>query len=168
MRAILLAFEEDTYPCAVPGDLLTMPPEQPMSDEVDHGRVVDAWLDRSAAGLAPEQVVELLEATLGALLARTETTLGELTLAVIADRVLHNTVERYPAFAPLTFASGKGVRCDELRAHAGAVPAGELRAGVRFVLVELLTVLGNLTAEILSPELHAELSKTTPPGDKRP
>jgi len=30
------------------------------------------------------------------------------------------------------------------------------------VLVEFLTVLGNLTAEILTPELHAELVKITP------
>lgn len=168
MRAILVAFKENTCPRAAPGDRLNMPPEQPTPDEVDHGQVVDAWLDRSATGLTPEKVVELLEAALCALLARTETTLGELTLSVIADRVLHNTVERYPAFAPLTFDPGKGVRCDALRAHAAAIPARELRAGVRFVLVELLTVLGNLTAEILSPELHAELSKTTPPGDKRP
>ena len=30
---------------------------------------------------------------------------------------------------------------------------------MRFVLVEFLTVLGNLTAEILSPALHAELAR---------
>jgi hypothetical protein len=29
------------------------------------------------------------------------------------------------------------------------------------VLVEFLTVLGNLTAELLTPELHAELSTVT-------
>jgi hypothetical protein len=39
----------------------------------------------------------------------------------------------------------------------------ELVAGIRFVLVEFLTVLGNLTAEILTSELHAELSNIVLP-----
>jgi hypothetical protein len=34
--------------------------------------------------------------------------------------------------------------------------------GIRFVLVEFLTVLGNLTAGILTAELHAELSHVEP------
>jgi len=33
--------------------------------------------------------------------------------------------------------------------------------------VELLTVLGNLTAEILTPALHAEISKVTLPDATR-
>jgi hypothetical protein len=39
----------------------------------------------------------------------------------------------------------------------------ELRRGIRFVLTEFLTVLGNLTAEILTPELHAALSNVALP-----
>jgi hypothetical protein len=34
---------------------------------------------------------------------------------------------------------------------------------MRFVLVEFLTVIGNLTAEILSPELHADLGRVAVP-----
>ena len=41
----------------------------------------------------------------------------------------------------------------------------ELVEGIRFVLVEFLTVLGNLTAEILTPELHSELSNVVLPKD---
>jgi hypothetical protein len=44
------------------------------------------------------------------------------------------------------------------------VDAIELREAIRFVLVELLTVLGNLTAEILTPALHAEISRVARPG----
>jgi hypothetical protein len=36
-----------------------------------------------------------------------------------------------------------------------------LREAIQFVLVELLTVVGNLTAEILTPALHSELSNIT-------
>jgi len=37
------------------------------------------------------------------------------------------------------------------------VQLSELRDALRFILVELLTVIGNLTAEILTPELHLEI-----------
>lgn len=147
-----------------------------MSDEIDHGQVVDAWLRRSGRDLSAEQLVQLFDVALRALLARTETTLGEVTLSAIVDRVLHNAVEGHPRFASLRFEAGKGIDCQALRAQAAAMPDGELREGARFVLAELLTVLGNLTAEILTPELHAELTKITVeapgkaslPGDTRP
>lgn len=134
-----------------------------MPDELDHAAVVDAWLHWSPKDHPPEQLVQRLDAALRALLGRTETTLGDVTLAAIVDRVLHNTVESHPRFASLRFEPGKGVECQGLRAQADAMRDGELREGIRFVIVELLRVLGNLTAEILTPELHAELSK--PPMD---
>ena len=40
--------------------------------------------------------------------------------------------------------------------------ASPIVAAIRFVLVEFLTVLGNLTAQILTSALHAELSKGHP------
>jgi len=133
--------------------------EGSMSDEIDHVAFVDAWLDRSAKDASPEQLVQLLDAALRGLLGRTETTLGEVTLSAIADRVLHNTTERFAGFATLRFNGGEGVNCQQLAAQARSLHKGELRDGVRFLIVELLSVLGNLTAEILTPELHAELSK---------
>ncbi|HZU97445.1 MAG TPA: hypothetical protein VFF73_12165, partial [Planctomycetota bacterium] len=38
----------------------------------------------------------------------------------------------------------------------------------RFVLVELLTVLGNLTDDIITPALHSALSKVAITGEKNP
>lgn len=43
------------------------------------------------------------------------------------------------------------------------VQESTLIAGTRFVLVEFLTVLGNLTADILTPELHEELARVHRP-----
>ena len=90
--------------------------------------------------------------------ARTTTTLGDVTLTAIAERVLYNAAQAFPLFASLKVEPSVGVPFRELRERLGSVPDAELIAGSRFVLVQFLTVLGNLTAEILTPELHAALS----------
>jgi hypothetical protein len=122
---------------------------------------VDAWLDHAAGRLPPAALVRLFQAALPALWACTETTLGEVTLSAIAERVLLNASERYPLFASLTVEPGGGLQCRELGEQVRSGQGEQLLEGIRYVLVELLTVLGNLTAEILTPELHAALSSVT-------
>jgi len=128
---------------------------------------VDTWLERSAAGLAPDALLRLLEAALDAVWIRTKTTLGEVTLTAIAERVLHNASEQFSLLWSLKIEPTTGIQCRELSDRIGSVEPAELREAIRFVLVELLTVLGNLTAEILTPALHAEISKVTLPDTTR-
>jgi hypothetical protein len=128
-----------------------------------HVACVDAWLERAGAGLSPDALLRLFEAAIGALWLRTTVTLGEVTLTAIAERVLHNASETFPLFASLQVEPAGGIPIHTLRERIGSSRDKELIAGVRFVLVELLTVLGNLTAEILTPELHAELSNVALP-----
>ena len=99
------------------------------------------------------------EAALHGLWTRLDPTLGEVTLSAIAERVLHNAAEKYPFFAALEIELPTGIKNAEKREQIGDVKDTELLAGMRFVVIELLTLLGNLTAEILTPELHAELDK---------
>lgn len=127
-------------------------------DDGRHALCVDTWLDRTAKGLAPEVLLHLFEAALNAVWFRTKTTLGEVTLTAIAERVLHNASERFSLLWSLKLEPTSGIQCRELRERIGSVDPSELREAIRFVLVELLTVLGNLTAEILTPALHAEIS----------
>jgi len=122
-----------------------------------HAACVDGWLEQSAEGLSSESLLRLLEAALGAVWTRTKTTLGEVTLTAIAERVLHNASEKYSLLWSLKVEATGGIQCRELRERIGSVQPAELREAIRFVLVELLTVLGNLTAEILTQELHAEI-----------
>jgi hypothetical protein len=56
------------------------------------------------------------------------------------------------------------IQCRDFEARAVDLTASELEAAIRYVLVEFLTVLGNLTAEVLTPALHAELSKLESKG----
>jgi hypothetical protein len=123
----------------------------------EHAARVDAWLERSAKGLSSEALLRLFEAAFGALWLRTKTTLGEVTLTAIAERVLYNASEKFPLLATIEVEPMAGIQCRALREQIGTVRDSELMKGIRFVLVEFLTVLGNLTAEILTPELHAEL-----------
>lgn len=137
----------------------------PLGEEgQQHAASVDAWLASAAKGLSAEELLRLLDAAFGALWQRTRTTLGEVTLTAIADRVLHNAAEAFPAFSALEVEPASGIRFGSLAAQCGEAPVAELRAGLRMVLVEFLTVLGNLTAELLTVELHSLLGGVTLEG----
>ncbi len=133
-----------------------------------HAACVDAWLERRGKDLSPEALLRLFEAALGALWARTATTLGEVTLAAIGDRVLYNASEAFPLFSSLKVEPAGGIAFSELKNRISSAQDGELVAGIRFVLVEFLSVLGGLTAELLTRELHSELSNVALPENKSP
>jgi hypothetical protein len=136
----------------------------------DHSACVNAWMDRSAKGLPPERLIQLFEQGFAAMWRRAHRTLGDVTLTAIADRVLHRAAEQFPTFSALKV-DATGLQCKELRERAGSLQHDQLAEGMRFVLVEFLTVLGNLTADVLTPALHSELSKVAPeergPGHKK-
>jgi len=134
-----------------------------MVDEGGHADLVDTWLARSANVLSASALRRLLEIALSALWARTKTTLGEVTLTAIGERVLYTAVERFPFLASFRIEAGRGI---ETRGDGPSLPReAEVREGARFLLSEFLSVLGNLTAEILTAELHAELMGVVlPPG----
>lgn len=128
-----------------------------------HAAIVDAWFERSAKDLSRELRLRLLEAALGALWSRIKTTLGEVTLTAIAERILSDTAEAFPLLSGLKVDPVHGFDSRELSARISSVDSAKLDKAIRFVLVEFLTVLGRLTAEILTPELHAELSHVALP-----
>ena len=126
-----------------------------------HATRVDAWLERSARGLPAALLPRLLELAFGALWAQTVTTLGEVTLTAIAERVVCRTMEKYPHIGQLDVDAG-GLR------SAGLDPtAPKLREAIRFVILEFLTVMGTLTAGLLTPELHATLAHVSLPRAAR-
>jgi len=127
------------------------------SRDSDHHDPVTAWFQRAAQGRSVESLIQSFQDTFAALWQRSHLTLGEVTLTAIVERVLHTATEQYPLLASVEV-EASGLRCQSLRSQAG-LRHDQLSAAIRFVLVEFLTVLGNLTAQILTPALHAELSK---------
>jgi hypothetical protein len=132
-----------------------------LPNEADHAAYVEAWLDEAGKGAPPAQLVTLFERALSALWRRAEVTLGEVTLTAIGDRVLYTASETHPFLSTLKLEEA-GICFDGFR-EQGARQAN-LHEAVRLVLVEFLTVIGHLTDEILTPALHAELSKVAREG----
>lgn len=132
------------------------PPEPDHVAVPNHVAVVDAWLKRSIGERSSVEAAGLLRAVFESLWSRAVTTLGTVTLIAIAERVLHTATTRYPFFSAVnTRPNGDTQWKQHLQDRLGAVPKLELIEGARFALIELLTVIGRLTAEILSQELHA-------------
>jgi hypothetical protein len=132
-----------------------------MVEENDHHACVNAWMERVANGLPPDRMLRAFERAFAALWWRANRTLGDVTLTAIADRVLYTAAERFSFLSSLKLQTS-GIQSEELRERAGSLHPDQLAEGIRFILSEFLTVLGNLTAEILSPALHSELSKAAP------
>jgi hypothetical protein len=84
--------------------------------------------------------------------------LGEVTLGSIFDCVLRHGARRFPRFEGLKL-TGTTVRF--AGDVAGEASAAALREELREVLIELLSGLGALTGEILTPSLHVELAKVS-------
>lgn len=129
-----------------------------MVEVSDHSACVDAWLQNAARDVSAQQLVGVFQQGFGALWRRAHRTLGHVTLTAIGDRVLYTATERYPWLSSVQI-EATGIGCTDLLQGSAALESASLVEGVRFVLVEFLTVLGNLTANILTPALHAELSK---------
>jgi hypothetical protein len=138
-------------------------------DESDHRAQVDAWMERADKLALPERLLDAFEQGFGAIWRRARATLGDVTLMAILDRVLYTAAERFPLLSPLEV-DATGLRSDKLRERAGSLRRDQLAEAIRFILVEFLTVLGKLTAEVLSPALHSELAKVAPgaavPGEE--
>ena len=76
----------------------------------------------------------------------------------IVDRVLHEGTGKFSHLAALKVETS-GVRFEGLRSATQGVAPALLDESLAFLVVELLRVFGALTGEILTPGLHAELSK---------
>jgi hypothetical protein len=130
--------------------------------EPSHTALVDTWIKRSVEHSSSFDLVGLFGAALEALWHRAATTLGSVTLTAIAERVLGNAVGRYPYLSAINPRPNGDARWRRLlHERLALTPRSELLEGLRFALIELLTVIGRLTAEILSADLHAAIMSVT-------
>ena len=131
-----------------------------MQEDDPNVTCVASWIERAADGLSGDELVQLFDLALAALWKRSYRPLGDVTVAAIMDRVTHDATERFPLLAGLQVEASR-VSCVDLHKRAagmGDADGAALREGIRFMLVEYLTVLGNLTADIFTPALRETLS----------
>jgi hypothetical protein len=131
-----------------------------MAKREQHSARVDEWLVHNAVGSSREELLELFERAVGALWRRAHYTLGEITLVAIVDRVLVHGAEKFPCLSALRV-EPTGVRFNGLAESAQHPPPEVLEQALRYLMVELLTVLGTLTGEILTPALREELARVS-------
>ncbi len=127
-----------------------------MTDENGHRACVQRWMQAWKSS-PPEQLVDAFDQAFAALWQRAHRTLGRVTLAAILGRVLDTAAERFPVLASLRVEEGAGLVCEGLRERA-ARESRSLEPALEFLLIEFLRLLGTLTAEILTPALHAVLA----------
>jgi hypothetical protein len=128
-----------------------------MLDGSQHAKHVDDWLGQVPKDIAWDELLGRFELMFAAVWGRAHQTLGEVTLTAILDRVLYLAAEQHPFVAELEV-QPRGLRCRKLLGRGREFEHDEVVAAIRFVVVEFLTLLGNLTAEIMTPALHAELA----------
>ncbi len=127
-----------------------------MTEENGHRACVQCWMQAWKSS-PPERFVEAFDRAFAALWQRAHRTLGGVTLAAILARVVDAAAERFPVLASLKVEESAGLVCEGLRERA-ARESSALEPALEFMLVEFLRLLGTLTAEILTPALHAVLS----------
>ncbi|MDD5303095.1 MAG: ATPase domain-containing protein, partial [Elusimicrobia bacterium] len=122
---------------------------------------MSSWLEQAAKGVPPAAQLELFETAWGALWRRAESAVGEIVLESIAEMVHSNSAERYPFLAPLELGTAD-ISCKALLESTSPPEKSELQESLGFMLVNFLTVIGDLTDQILTPGLHDELSRLAP------
>jgi hypothetical protein len=145
-----------------------------VGEHSEHAAHVDTWIARLPKHLTPEQMVSAFEQGFSALWRRTSRTLGDVTVSAIVERGLHDVSANIPLLTALKVENGVGVQFAGLRRNIRPENVDQLREGMRSTFIHLLTIIGNLTGDILTPALHVELSNarvedlTTTRGRERP
>lgn len=128
--------------------------------DIDHTYQVDVWIKQNANGLPAEQLLIIFTAAIRAIQKRAATTLSEVTLTAIFNRILYTCQKKFPLLSE-TKTEQKDVSFDKIVEQARGLQPDEITNAFRFFLIELLTILGNLTANILTQSLYRELTKVT-------
>jgi hypothetical protein len=133
-----------------------------MSTDPAHAAAVRAWAAAMPLDAVSDVVIRAFERAFNAVWARAHITLGEVTLIAIVDRVLFDAAQHHPMMAAIEL-QPTGFTFDRLLVPSQEPSTADIAAALEAVLVDLLTVIGRLTAEILTPALHAALSAVALP-----
>lgn len=124
-----------------------------------YSRLVQDWENKNTNDMSPIQKVILLEKAVHVIEQRALMTLSRITLEVILDRVLQQSNEKFPVLSEVKLINQQ-LSFQGLINTSSHKPE-ELIEALRFFLIEFITVLGRITADILTAPLHKELLKVT-------
>lgn len=131
-----------------------------------HLKAVELFEKKKAGGLSFDKQLQLFKKAFECIEKRTLRTLSSITLLVVLDRVLHQSKDKYSLLSELKI-DQKGLSFDSLIHNINKHNSEQLIEALRYLMVELLTVLGSITADILSAPLHKELLNVTLDQDNK-
>ena len=106
----------------------------------------------------PKNFVSSMEKAIDGLYDRCKTSISELTLGVVLDRVIYNSSERHQILSMLKVESNrvsfKNFKLKDLNFTI-------IKEAFLYLITEFFFVIGNLTAEQLTPLLHHTFSEIT-------
>lgn len=121
-----------------------------------HFRQIEQWALKRLTNLSREELILAFDRVFLRVWAKAVLILGKVTLQAVLDRVAHVSSEKYPWLAP-NLIYHESMSLAELLQEKSSISDAELKLGLSFFLGEFLTVIGSLTAEIITPQLHAAL-----------
>lgn len=120
-----------------------------------HLQKVTEWENQNLVGLSAWEKCELYGKSIDAIIARANKTLSAITITVIIDRVFHQNKIIFPLMNDLEINFNNKILShfvnNKKQQHS------ELLQTLRCTLIEILRVLGRITADILTSPLHNEL-----------
>lgn len=125
-----------------------------------HQKLINLWEEQNTKGLRSEQLIQLYGTAFGAIERRCLATLSSVTINVVIDRVLHLGLKKHPFFSLVTI-EPSGLSLKGLTQKNENYKIEELRDGLGYLLLEFLTVIGNITSDVLNESLHKELMEVT-------
>lgn len=118
-----------------------------------HEEHINSWLDQADKSLSSERLASLFGETLENLSKRASLALNKTILMTIVKRVLVQSSEKFPVLARLKVES-TGIPPEQFAELFRKVDSNELAEAFRFFMNQLLTVLGDLTADVLPVSLE--------------
>ncbi len=121
-----------------------------------HAIQVDAWIEKSVNGLSQAAQAQIFKDAVEVIEKRILATLSAITWNAILDRALIRSAQSFPLLSGIKIQLG-GISIDGLLLNLQDQKANQVIEAFRFLLIEILTIVGNLTAGVLTEPLYREL-----------
>lgn len=125
-----------------------------------HVWVIKEWEKTAALNISKSKHKLIFQLAIVKILKRANHTLSSVTLKAINERVLHQCIEKYPVLSIIQLHSFEMI-FDNFNINTNNYSEEEQIEALRFLLTDELSVLGRITADILTAPLHQELLKVT-------
>lgn len=125
-----------------------------------HKELVNLWEEKNTKDLRDEQLVQVYTSAFQSIETCCLATLSRVTVNVVIDRVLHIGSEKFPILSLLTI-EPSGLSLKALILNIKNYKTEELKNALSYLLVEFLTVISNITSDVLTASLHKELMEVS-------